>query len=64
MEKIVDYPGDEKWVWEGEDEENAFFEMQENNFWDEREEWTDEDEAGLEEWEERKRQRIAEANEY
>lgn len=26
--------------------------------------WTDEDEAGLEEYEERKRQRIAEANEY
>jgi len=27
-------------------------------------EWTDEDEAHLEEWEERKRQRIAEKNEY
>lgn len=26
--------------------------------------WTDEDEAGLEEWEERRRERIAESNEY
>lgn len=27
-------------------------------------EWTDEDEAGLEEWEIRRRERIAESNEY
>lgn len=26
--------------------------------------WTDEDEAALEEWEERRRERLAEANEY
>lgn len=35
------------------------------NFGDEIEpEWTDEDEAALEEWEERRRERLAEDNEY
>lgn len=39
-------------------EEEAFFEREEEHFWNDR------DEAGLEEWEETKRQRLAEANEY
>lgn len=42
--------------------------MEFEDYWDEwaTEElpWTDEDEAALEEWEEQRRQRIAEANEY
>lgn len=36
----------------------------EDPIFDEEPEWTDEDEAVLEEWEEQRRIRIAEANEY
>lgn len=35
-----------------------------DDFFEQEEVWTDEDEAGLEEYEESKRRRIAEQNEY
>ena len=52
--EIFDYPGDEKYVWEGEDGE-------ESRDWNR---WTDEDESALDEWEEQRRECLAIANEY
>lgn len=61
-EPIPDYSQDEQYIWEGEDEADEY--RSEMLFSEDRDDWTDEDEAELEEYEERKRQRIAEANEY
>lgn len=52
---------------DGRDREmEAYYDARDNGFdYEEDEpEWTDEDEAGLEEWEEQRRERLAIANEY
>jgi hypothetical protein len=54
---------------DGRDREmEAYYDARDNGFdyeeEDDESEWTDEDEAGLEEWEEQRRERLAIANEY
>lgn len=56
---------DEQYIWEGgEDDSEIASNPDWDDDWNQENSWTAEDEAGLEEYEETKRRRIAEANEY